>query len=289
MENRVTVGLAQIYPKLGNIQANFECHQDMIERAVAQGAQLVIFPELSLTGYDLRDLVQEIAITRQDKVIEGLCDISVQKQVDVMFGFAESDTRGDFYIAAAYVSRGEILHIHRKVYLPTYGMFDEGRYFTSGEHVRAFNTPFGRVGMLICEDFWHLALPYLLWMDGADVLLFQSASPGRGINTSDKLYSSFWVELVNQAYGSMLTNYVVHCNRVGFEDGLNFWGGSTIVDPDGNFLLKGQYFQEELLVHTLDLNQIRRTRSRLPLLRDEKRDLVQRELARILGEVGVVR
>ncbi|MCA9910103.1 MAG: carbon-nitrogen hydrolase, partial [Anaerolineae bacterium] len=125
--------------------------------------------------------------------------------------------------------------------------------------------------------------PYLLWMDGADVLLFHSASPSRGLDASDRLSGSRWVELVNQAYGSFFTNYVIHCNRVGYEDGKNFWGGSSVVSPDGDFLIQGTYFDEALLVQQIDLNQIHRTRSRLPLLRDEQPQLMQRELSRILA------
>jgi predicted amidohydrolase len=137
--------------------------------------------------------------------------------------------------------------------------------------------------MLICEDFWHASPPYLLWLDGADLLLLTSASPGRGLDESDQLSSARWVELVNRSYASLFTNFVVHCNRTGFEGGLNFWGGSTIADPDGEFLAHGPYFEETLLVHTIDLNQLHRTRSRLPLLRDERTGLMARELARILN------
>jgi predicted amidohydrolase len=140
------------------------------------------------------------------------------------------------------------------------------------------------VGVLICEDFWHASPPYLLWLDGADVLLFHSASPGRGLDASDQLSSARWVELVNRAYASLFTSFVVHCNRVGFEGGLNFWGGSTLADPDGDFVAQGPYFEEALLCHTIDLNQLHRTRSRLPLLRDERTGLLTRELGRILNE-----
>jgi predicted amidohydrolase len=140
--------------------------------------------------------------------------------------------------------------------------------------------------MLICEDFWHMSPPYLLWMDGADILLFQSSSPSRGLDAGDRLSGSRWVELVNQAYGSIFSNYVVHCNRVGYEDGKNFWGGSSIVDPDGEFVTHGCYFDETLITQKIDLNQIHRTRSRLPLLRDERPDLMRRELERILERDG---
>jgi NAD+ synthase (glutamine-hydrolysing) len=200
-----------------------------------------------------------------------------------MFGFVHEDERERYYIAAAYVSGGELVHIHHKVYLCTYTMFDEARFFDPGESIRAFDTRFGRVGMLICEDFWHMSPPYVLWMDGADLILMHSASPSRGLDTGESFSSSRWVELVNQAYGSVFTSYIIHCNRVGFEDGKNFWGGSSVVNPDGDLLTFGQYLDESLIVQEIDLNQLHRTRSRLPLLRDERPDLIQRELQRILA------
>jgi predicted amidohydrolase len=279
---RLKVGLAQMYPKLGDVPANLEKHRDTIEQAKAQGADLVVFPELSLTGYQVQDLVPELAIraSREDATFRTLLDAS--RDIDIMFGFVSEDKRERFYTASAYLSGGECLHIHNKLYLPTYAMFDEGRYFDQGEAARAFDTRFGRVGMLICEDFWHMSPPYLLWLDGADILLFHSASPSRGLDSGDRLAGTRWVELVNQAYGSMFTNYVIHCNRVGYEDGKSFWGGSSIVGPDGEFLAQGPYFEEALVIHEIDLNQLHRTRSRLPLLRDERPDMVQRELGRIL-------
>lgn len=281
----INVGLAQIYPKLGNIPANLELHLQYVEQAAAQNVDLLIFPELSLTGYQVMDMVPELAIRADatDPTFAAMLDAS--RRMDIMFGFIQEDVRNRFYIAAAYLSGGEVRHIHHKVYLPTYTMFDDGRYFESGDHIRAFDTRFGRVGMLICEDFWHMSAPYVLWMDGADVLLLQSNSPSRGIALAEqgRLTSSRWVELMNQSYASSLTSYVIHCNRVGYEDGKNFWGGSSVANPEGEFLTHGRYFDETLIVQAIDLNQLHRTRSRVPLLRDERPLLVQRELARILS------
>jgi predicted amidohydrolase len=279
---RLNVGLAQIYPKIGDVKANLDKHLDYVKQADAQGVDLLIFPELSMTGYQVQDLVPEVAIrpTRDDETFRAMLDAS--RNMDIMFGFVREDTRNRFYTACAYLSGGECLHIHHKIYLPTYAMFDESRYFDQGESARAFDTRFGRVGMLICEDFWHVSPAYLLWQDGADILLFQSASPSRGLDMGDRLSGSRWVELVNQAYGSMFTTYVIHCNRVGYEDGKNFWGGSSIVDPDGEFVLHAPYFDEALVCQEIDLNQLHRTRARLPLLRDERPEIVERELGRIL-------
>lgn len=278
------VGLAQINPKLGDIQANLALHLKTIEQATNQGVELLIFPELSLTGYRLDDLAFEIAIKPNWKSPVFAPLLEASRDLDLVVGFVEADQRQRFYIAAAYLSQGEIVHIHRKVYLPTYGMFDEGRYFAWGDQVRAFQTRFGRAGILICEDFWHISPPYLLWLDGADFLILTSASPGRGLATEQKIGSARWVEHINQAYSSIFTNFVIHCNRTGFEDGVTFWGGATIFDPEGNLLVQGPYYEEALITAKLDLNQLRRTRVRLPLLRDERTTLTLHELSRIVHQ-----
>jgi NAD+ synthase (glutamine-hydrolysing) len=279
---RLKIGLAQIYPKLGDLRANLAKHLDTIERAKAEKIDVLVFPELSMTGYQIQDLVPEVALKASpDDAIFGEL-LKASQGIDLIVGFAHEDSRNRFFIADAYLSDGEILHLHHKLYLPTYGMFDESRYFAAGNSIRAFDTKYGRVGMLICEDFWHTSPAYLLWMDGADILYFNSASPGRGLDSQDRLSGSRWVELVNQAYGSMFTSYIVHCNRVGYEDGKVFWGGSSVVDPDGEFMTHGLYYEEALIIQEIDLNQLHRTRSRLPLLRDERGDLVQRELQRIM-------
>jgi len=280
----LTIGLAQINTKLGDVQANLDKHLAYIDRAAAQGVRVLCFPELSLTGYVLQDLAPVVAHrpTADDPVFAKLLEAS--QRLDLMVGFVEEDKRHRFFIAAAYLSKGEVLHVHHKVYLPTYGLFDEGRFFAWGDSIRAFDTQWGRVGMLICEDFWHAGPPYLLWLDGADILLMQSASPGRGLDDGEHLGSSRWVEHVNQAYASLFTNFVAHTNRVGFEDGLNFWGGATVFDPDGEEVAHGPYFEEALTVAMLDLNHLHRARARLPLLRDERTALVLRELTRIVNK-----
>lgn len=277
------IALAQINTHLGMVEQNLDKHLQWIEQARQGGADLVIFPELSLTGYVLQDLTPTVAHspTADDPVFQKLLQES--RSLDIVVGFVDEDRRHRFFIAAAYLSRGEVMHVHHKLYLPTYGLFDEGRFFAWGDHISAFETRFGRMGMLICEDFWHASPPYLLWLDGADVFLFMSASPGRGLSAKPQLESARWVEQLNQAYASLFTAFVVHANRIGYEDGLNFWGGSTIFDPDGNELLKAPYHQESLVFAEIDMNQLHRTRARLPLLRDERTALVQRELERILN------
>jgi predicted amidohydrolase len=280
------LALAQINTKLGLVESNLEKHLMQIEQAAHDGAQLVVFPELSLTGYVLQDLVPTVAqrADPSDPIFKQL--LAASRDIDVVVGFVEEDVRNRFFISSAYLSQGTVLHVHRKVYLPTYGLFDEGRFFAWGDSTAAFDTRFGRMGMLICEDFWHVSPPYLLWLDGADIFIFISASPGRGLSDAPQLSTVHWVESINRAYASSFTSFVVHCNRVGYEDGLHFSGGSTVFDPDGDLVSRAPFDQESLTICSLDLNQLHRTRARLPLLRDERTALTQRELNRILSRDG---
>jgi NAD+ synthase (glutamine-hydrolysing) len=280
---KINIAIAQINTHLGDLTNNLEKHMELIRQAQDSGAKLIVFPELSLTGYCLQDLVPSVAHQpdANDPVFKPLLEAS--NKIDMVVGFVDEDQRHRFFIAAAYLSGGRVVHIHHKAYLPTYGLFDEGRFFAWGDEVRAFDTQFGRVGILICEDFWHASPPYLLWLDGADLFLFTSASPGRGLSKEPALESARWVEDINRAYANLFTSFVVHSNRVGFEDGLNFWGGSTIYDPNGELIRRGPYHEEKLLISEIDLHQLQRTRARLPLLRDERTALTMRELNRILS------
>ncbi len=277
------LALAQINTRLGDVPSNLEKHLALIEEARQSGAELIIFPELSLTGYVLQDLASSLSHRAHvdDAIFKPL--LAASRDIDILVGFVDEDARSRFYIASAYLARGEVVHVHHKVYLPTYTLFDEGRFFAQGDSIRAFDTRFGRVGVLICEDFWHVSPPYLLWLDGADIFLFTSASPGRGLTSGAQLATSRWVEQVNGAYASFFTAFVAHTNRVGYEDGLNFWGGATVFDPEGELVAKGPYHEEALTLAEMDLNQLHRTRARLPLLRDERPALTLQELQRIMG------
>jgi predicted amidohydrolase len=274
------LALAQINTKLGDLNANLEKHLSLAREAADNKADLIVFPELSLTGYVLQDLAASVAIkpAETDPVFGKLIEAS--KSIDMVVGFVDEDDRHRFFIAAAYLSAGKVVHVHHKVYLPTYGIFDEKRFFAEGDSFRSFGTRFGRVGIMICEDFWHLSSAYTLWMDGADLFILTSASPGRGVQGA-KLESADLVEQLNQTYARLLTAFVVHSNRVGFEDGLNFWGGATAFDPDGKLITMGPYDDEAITYADLDLDQTRRTRVRLPLLRDERPEIVLDTLKRL--------
>jgi NAD+ synthase (glutamine-hydrolysing) len=282
-----TVGIAQISVKLGDLEANLAKHLEYVERARDAGVSLLIFPELSLTGYYLQDITNQIGmqVSPPAPPLQKLMDASKRYDIDICMGFVQEDERYVHYIAQAYIGQGEIKHVHRKVYLPTYGMFDDMRYVGMGRRVRAFDTRFGRMGILICEDFWHLSLPYLLWLDGADTLLMVAAGPGRGVKPGDDyLDTTFSVITTHRIYAELFTTFVYHCNRVGYEDGVAFGGYSTIIAPDGDFLARGEHFEEALITATVNPESVRFKRRSLPLLRDERPELVLRELERIVQE-----
>ena len=183
----------------------------------------------------------------------------------------------------AFLDRGECVHIHRKVYLPTYGMFDEQRYFAAGSRVRAFDTRFGRAGILICEDAWHLSCGVILGADDIDFLIITANSPGRGVR-EDVLGSQETWQHVVRTFAMFLNVPVIFANRVGYEDGVCFWGGSQVVGPSGRILAQAPVLEPGLIVADIDPREIRLQRILTPLGRDERLGLTIDELERIHDE-----
>lgn len=276
---QVRVALAQIDPKLGDVASNLRLHRDALTEARRQGAGLVIFPELSLTGYLLRDQVQEVALRADGPELRRIARWAGPSDVVVGCVLEEEDHR--FHNAAVYLSGGRVAAVHRKLYLPSYGMFDEGRDFASGDRVRAFDARFGRGGMLVCEDAWHPMCSWLLAQQGADVLIVLSSGPTRGAKPGRGISSlAVWESLV-RVTAQFQTSFVVYVNRVGYEDGLHFGGGSMAVDPFGRTIRALPALETGVTVADLDPGVLRRARSAYPLLRDERIDLAWRELSRI--------
>jgi predicted amidohydrolase len=277
----VRVAVAQCAPALGAFERNVAMHREWAEKARASGARLVVFPELALTGYYLKDLAAEVAVSRDGRELGPIRELS--HEIDISTGFVERDADGRIFIAQGYFANGRLVHVHRKVYLPTYGIFDDGRYFAPGDRFEAFETALGRAGVAICEDFWHMSVPYLLTTDGAQVLLCPSASPGRGIAEGGDLGTAESCRLMDRYYAQYLTAFVVFANRVGHEDGIGFWGGSEILAPDGSVLARAPDFEAALITADCDPALAQRERVRNPLLRDERPALVLEHLARRLG------
>jgi predicted amidohydrolase len=276
--------LAQIRPKLGCVADNLALVEAHIEEARQTGSDLVVFPELALTGYFLKDLVPEVALRIDSKEISALRERS--REISIAVGFVEVTDDYRFYNTAIYLEKGEILHRHRKVYLPTYGLFDEQRYLARGERFRAFDTRFGRMGMLICEDMWHLSASYILAMDGAATLICLSSSPGRGVEDATPGSAASWQRLTATT-ALFLNCRILYCNRVGYEDGINFWGGSEYVSPSGASLTRGKLLEEDTVQIVVDEGTLRRERIFSPMLRDENLFITMAELRRIERERGV--
>jgi predicted amidohydrolase len=276
-----TAVLAQIKPKLGCVADNLALIEENIQLAIDDRKELIVFPELALTGYFLKDLVPEVARRLDSPEIQRLVELS--RHISISVGFVEVTDDYRFFNSALYLEDGAIRHLHRKVYLPTYGLFDEQRYLARGERFRAFDTRFGRVGMLVCEDMWHLSASYILAMDGATTLICLSSSPGRGIEGDSLGSASAWQQLI--ATTAMFLNCrVLYCNRVGFEDGVNFWGGSEYVAPSGESLVRGRLLEEDSVTATIDEGALRRERIFSPMLRDENLFVTMQELRRIERE-----
>jgi predicted amidohydrolase len=278
--------LAQIDCKVGDLNINLQHHLDVVERAKQQGAQLVVFPELSLTGYTLRDLAWDLAIDPfGDKRLDPLKEAS--KKISIVLGLVESASNHGIYNSALFLEDGVVRHVHRKIYPPTYGMFEEGRYFSRGDHVAAFDSKLGRFGILICEDMWHLSLPYLLAYDGAEVILSLTASPSRMSPGSQEMANAQVNHEHHRTYARLLSCYVLFCNRVGYEDGVNFWGGSCIVTPAGSMAGSARFFKEDLILAEIDSLEIQRARRFSRHFLDEDLAITLRALARVRASNGL--
>ncbi|MBA2758040.1 MAG: carbon-nitrogen hydrolase, partial [Chloroflexi bacterium] len=182
----IRVALAQMAPALGQLEANLSRHHELLEQARGEGADLVVFPELGLTGYLLQDLAGEVAMRLDDPRLAGLT--AATEGLSAVVSFVEESADHRLFIAAALLEDGRLAHVHRKLFLPTYGLFDERRFFAAGDVLRAVPSRLGvGVGLAICEDFWHLSVPQILALDGAQILINVSSSPGRDLAATNEV------------------------------------------------------------------------------------------------------
>ena len=273
--------IAQIDCQVGAVDKNLAHHLEFIDRTIADKAQLILFPELSITGYTLRDLTWDVAINpHRNKTIAPLLQKS--REISIVVGFVESGSNHGIYNSAMFIEDGEIKHIHRKIYPPTYGMFEEGRYFGNGKNVAAFDSKLGRFGMLICEDLWHISLPYLLALDGAENILCLTASPTRLSGEGTQLDNQIVNYEHHRTYTRLLNVYILFSNRVGFEDGVNFWGGSNITSPNGEMISTAKLQEEGLISADIDSNEVQRARRFSRHFLDERPEIVLETIRRQL-------
>ncbi len=276
------VSIVQFKPKLGNLSYNIEKSVQFVKGCIKEGAEICLFPELSLTGYNLQDLTYEVSLRKNDERLLPLLELS--KEIGIIVGLIEETDEHIFFNSAFYLKDGEVVHIHRKLFLPTYGMFDEARFVARGNKVGLFSLPYGKASILICEDLWHFSSVYLAFIQGVKFIFAQSASPGRGYREKGMFGNSEVWKNMGEFYSRLTGSYFIFANRVGTEDGFMFSGNSFITNPYGEIVAEASVFSEEIITVDLDLSLIRSARINLPMLRDERPALIKKEIERIMND-----
>ena len=277
MRRSVTIRVVQHRPVLGDLEANLADHRARALAAAEEGVDLVLFPELSLTGYALGDLVDAVALDPGHARWPNM--LALSEDVDVALGYVERGEDGYLYNAGAYLHRGELLHGHRKTYLPTYGPFDEQRFFTPGRAIEAFDAPWGRAALVVCEEAWHPAVTHGAVAQGAEVLLTISNAPGRGPEEGDWASQRGWRANL-AAYARLYAVWVAYANRVGYEEGFVFGGGSAVIAPDGREVAVADPLDPDELTVELDAAALRRARVANPAHGIERHEMLIEALGR---------
>jgi len=278
------IALAQLDSHLGDIDANIESAHEAVAGAVAGSSDVIVFPELFLSGYSVGEVDADLSMRPDDPRIEKLARAAGPSGVSI--GFVEAGPPGPHtYNSTAYYEAGRLVHVHRKLYLPAYAPFEERNHFTAGPRLRAFDAqPDTRMAVLCCNDAWQPQLAFLATQDGAQVLLVPAASSQ---SSFPEHYDSheYWHD-ITRFYGRMFQLFVVFVNRVGVEGRFRFWGGSHVVDPWGNVVAEAAQGDEQVLIVDIDLAEIRRRRRQVPLVKEARLGLIQREINRLLDEGG---
>jgi predicted amidohydrolase len=276
------VALAQIDCVLGDTDKNLRKAKEVVAEARSRSADLTVFPELSLSGYALEELDDDLAIEAQSETIGSLAEAA--GEMAVVVGFCEEGQRFQNYNSAAYLEGGALRHLHRKLYLPNYRIYEERKHYNPGQSMRAFDTKLGRMAILICNDAWQPFLPFIAVQDGAQVLIIPADSGSYPypelLDTKD-----YW-RGITRFYARMLESYVIFVNRVGQQDEIVFWGYSHVVDPWGTVVAEGPLHEEALITVDMDLGNVRQRRREVPLVKEARLALLSRELNRLAEEGG---
>jgi predicted amidohydrolase len=279
----VRVALAQTDSVLGDTEVNLRKAKEVVTEARNKGADLTVFPELSLSGYALGELGDDVPIEARSKPISSLAEAA--GEMAVVVGFCEEGRGFQTYNSAAYLEGGVLRHLHRKLYWPNYRIYEERKHYNPGQSMRAFDTRFGRMAMLICNDAWQTFLPFIAVQDGAQVLIIPADS-GSYPSYPELLDTRGYWRGITRFYARMLECYVVFVNRVGKQDNLAFWGYSHVVDPWGTVVAEGPLHEEALITVDIDLGNVRRRRREVPLVKEARLALLARELNRLVDEGG---
>ena len=272
------LAIVQAKPRKGDVEANLATLGEIFAQLAAEAKpyDLIVLPEAALTGYFLEGGVYELALPAEALAarLAALWRANAGEAtapVDIVCGFYEN-AEGTYYNAALYLhveaDRHEIVHVHRKLFLPTYGVFDEERFLSRGRRVDAFETRFGKMAMLVCEDVWHAIVPTIAALKGARAIVVPSASPARGLDGDGELESvRRWDELL-RAYAAEHGVYMFYAGLAGFEGGKGMTGSSRIVGPRGETLAEAPALGACVLRGEIDFGEVDIARANLPLLGD---------------------
>ena len=266
MKEKIKVALAQISCKRGDKAENIRKIESLVTIAKQQGADLVIFPELSLTGYTMRDQIYELAETIPGHSMTVLEKIAKKTGTYIVFGMPElsGKTQATVYNAAVLVGPDGFVGKYRKMYLPTHSVFEEKRYFRPGYQTGVFETELGKIGLIICYDIFFPEVSRLTRLKGAQLIVCISASPATRRTFFETLTAARAIEN---------TAFLAYVNLVGIEDGLQFWGGSRLVGPNGKTLVQAKYDEEDMVVGEINYADIRATETFVPILKDLRPEL----------------
>jgi len=266
MKEKIKIALAQISSKRENKKENLRKIEEFTIKAKEQGTDLVIFPELSLTGYVLHDQIYELAEIIPGPSTKRIEDLAKKTGMHIIFGMPElsEKTEATIFNTAVFVGPTGFIGKFRKRYLPTHSVFEEKRYFRPGYQTAAFNTAIGNIGLFICYDLFFPEVCRLTRLKGAELIVCISASPAvrRG-----------YFEILTAARALENTAFLAFVNLVGVEEGLQFWGGSRLVSPTGDLLAKAKYDEEDLVICEVDYSDIRAAETFIPTLRDLRPEL----------------
>ncbi len=266
MKGKIKLALAQISSKRENKEGNLNRFEAVAAKAKEQGADLVIFPELSLTGYVVRDQIYGLAENIPGSSTKRVEEIAKNNAIHIIFGMPElsEKTRATIFNSSVLVGPNGLIGKYRKMYLPTHSVFEEKRHFRPGYQAATLDTDIGRIGLCICYDIFFPEVTRLIRLAGSQLIVCISASPA--IRRS-------YFEILTAARALENTAFLAYVNLVGVEDGLQFWGGSRLVSPTGDVLAKAKYDEEDLVLCEVNYDDLRSAETFIPTLRDLRPEL----------------
>ena len=269
MKNKIKLALAQISSKRESKSENLLKIEKLTLKAKQQGADLIIFPEMSLTGYVLLDQVYELAETIPGPSIQKIETLAKKTDMHIIFGMPElsENTQATIFNTAVFVGPQGLIGKYRKMYLPTHSVFEEKRYFRPGYEAVSFQTELGNIGLTICYDVFFPEVYRLIRLMGAQLIICISASPA--VRRS-------YFEILTSARALENTAFLAYVNLAGIEDGLQFWGGSRLVGPTGDVMAKAKYDEEDFVVCEVDFGDLKAAETFIPTLRDLRPELFEK-------------